>query len=252
MKKFFFILFLIINFNGFCQDNTPKKLIEISGKAHLTNNGISLIPTFSLEKPATIFDFSFSSNKISFDPELSFSLKGKPWFFLFWWRYKIISNKKFNLKLGVNPSLDFKEKTLYSITGIKKQIISADRFFTTEIVPNYKLSENISFGLYYLLIFGLDNTAKTSNFLTFNTVLSNIKLTKNYYLKIIPQVYYLKMDKDDGYYATSSFTLSNKNYPFSLSSIINKVIKTEISGSKSFNWNLSLIYSFDILKKTPY
>ena len=107
MKKFFFILFLIINFNGFCQDNTPKKLIEISGKAHLTNNGISLIPTFSLEKPATIFDFSFSSNKISFDPELSFSLKGKPWFFLFWWRYKIINNKKFNLKLGINPSLDF-------------------------------------------------------------------------------------------------------------------------------------------------
>ena len=102
------------------------------------------------------------------------------------------------------------------------------------------------------MIFGLDNTAKTSNFLTFNTVLSNIKLTKNYYLKIIPQVYYLKMDKDDGYYATSSFTLSNKNYPFSLSSIINKVIKTEISGSKSFNWNLSLIYSFDILKKSPY
>ena len=99
------------------------------------------------------------------------------------------------------------------------------------------------------MIFGLDNTAKTSNFLTFNTVLSNIKLTKNYYLKIIPQVYYLKMDKNDGYYATSTFTLSNKNSPFSLSSIINKVIKTEILGSKNFNWNLSLIYSFDLLKR---
>lgn len=250
MKNLLFILFLIVNFNTFSQDNKSKKLIEISGKVHLTNNGISLIPTFSLEKPATIFDFSFSSNKISFEPELSFSLEGKPWFFLFWWRYKLINNKKFNLKLGVNPSLDFKEKIFYSITGIKTQIISADRFFTTEIVPNYKLSENISFGLYYLLIFGLDNTAKTSNFLTFNAILSNVKLTKNYYLRIIPQVYYLKMDEKDGYYVTSSFTLSNKNHPFSLSSIINKVIKTEISGSKNFNWNLSLIYSFDVLKKT--
>ena len=100
------------------------------------------------------------------------------------------------------------------------------------------------------MIFGLDNTAKTSNFLTFNAILSNVKLTKNYYLRIIPQVYYLKMDEKDGYYVTSSFTLSNKNHPFSLSSIINKVIKTEMSGSKNFNWNLSLIYSFDVLKKT--
>ena len=124
MKKLFFILFLI-NFDTFSQDKSLKKNIEISGKAHLTNNGISLIPTFSLEKPATIFDFSFSSNKISFDPELSFSLEGKPWFFLFWWRYKIINNKKFNLKLGINPSLDFKEKTLYSANGIKKKIISS-------------------------------------------------------------------------------------------------------------------------------
>jgi len=248
MKKLFFILFLI-NFDTFSQDKSLKKNIEISGKAHLTNNGISLIPTFSLEKPATIFDFSFSSNKISFDPELSFSLEGKPWFFLFWWRYKIINNKKFNLKLGINPSLDFKEKTLYSANGIKKKIISADRFFTTEIVPTYKLSENISIGLYYLLIFGFDNTDKTSNFLTFNTVLSNIKLTKNYYLRIIPQVYYLKMDEKDGYYITSSFTFYSKNHPFSLSSIINKVINTEISGSKNFNWNLSLIYSFDLLKR---
>ena len=79
---------------------------------------------------------------------------------------------------------------------------------------------------------------------------SQIFIEGNYYLRIIPQVYYLKMDEKDGYYVTSSFTLSNKNHPFSLSSIINKVIKTEILGSKNFNWNLSLIYSFDILKKT--
>ena len=57
MKNLLFILFLIVNFNTFSQDNKSKKLIEISGKVHLTNNGISLIPTFSLEKPYLIFLF---------------------------------------------------------------------------------------------------------------------------------------------------------------------------------------------------
>jgi hypothetical protein len=59
------------------------------------------------------------------------------------------------------------------------------------------------------------------------------------------QVYYLKMDDNDGYYATSTVTLAKKNFPFSISSILNKAIETNIPLGKDFTWNLSLVYTFN-------
>jgi hypothetical protein len=100
--------------------------------------------------------------------------------------------------------------------------------------------------MYYLYSRGIDvGTTKNTNFLTLNANFSNIPLTKQFYLKIIPQVYYLKMDSHDGFYFTSGFTLANRKVPVSISSVINKVVQTDITGSKDFVWNVSLIYSFN-------
>jgi hypothetical protein len=51
---------------------------HFNGAITVTNNGISFIPTFSLGKPAVIFDFSVGQ-RLSFDPQLRFALEGKPW-----------------------------------------------------------------------------------------------------------------------------------------------------------------------------
>lgn len=59
------------------------------------------------------------------------------------------------------------------------------------------------------------------------------------------QVYYLKMDQQDGIYFTSTLTLANRKIPLSFSSVINKVIQTNITASKNFVWNVSLIYAFN-------
>src|SRR5262245_46043358 len=78
-----------------------SKKTFLSGAVSVTNNGISLIPTFSLDKPAAIFDMSVRRNKFSFDPEFAFSLHdGKPWYFLFWFRYKIVNTEKFRFTAG--------------------------------------------------------------------------------------------------------------------------------------------------------
>jgi hypothetical protein len=37
--------------------------------------------------------------------------------------------------------------------------------------------------------------------------------------------------------------MAKRNSPFSISSMMNKAIKTDIAG-KDFNWNISLAYSF--------
>jgi len=64
-------------------------------------------------------------------------------------------------------------------------------------------------------------------------------------MKFTPQVYYLKMDKQDGYYFTSALTFANRKFPLSISGVINKIIQTKIIASKNFVWNVSLIYSFN-------
>lgn len=64
-------------------------------------------------------------------------------------------------------------------------------------------------------------------------------------MRVTPQFYYLKLDAEDGLYVTSAFTLAKKNFPFSLSAIVNKTIQTNISASKNFVWNATFIYFFN-------
>jgi len=100
--------------------------------------------------------------------------------------------------------------------------------------------------MYYLYSRGIDNgTTRNTHFLTLNTSFSDIRFSKQFYLKFTPQVYYLKMDQQDGVYFTSAFTLANRKIPLSISSVINKIIQTNITASQNFVWNVSLIYSFN-------
>ena len=100
--------------------------------------------------------------------------------------------------------------------------------------------------MYYLYSRGIDNgTTRNTHFLTLNASFSDIRLSKLFYLKFTPQVYYLKMDQQDGVYFTSAFTLANRKISLSISSVINKIIQTNITASQNFVWNVSLIYSFN-------
>ena len=114
---------------------TPSHL---NGAITATNNGISFIPTFSLGKPAVIFDLSIGK-RLSFDPQFRFALEGKPWSFLFWWRYKLITNDKFRLTVGAHPALSFKTLVITTENGTK-EFINVQRYLAGELSPNYFIS----------------------------------------------------------------------------------------------------------------
>lgn len=230
---------------GFSQDNDSTKLVNnFGGAATITNNGISFIPTFSLGKPAAIFDMAVG-RKLSFEPQFRFSLEGKPWSMLFWWRYKLLKTNRFSFNLGTHLGLPYKTIT-DTTNGVTTETLTTKRYLAGELVPNYFLTKNISIGIYYLYSRGLDKgTTRNTHFLTLNANFSNIRLPSQFYMKFVPQVYYLKLDKQDGFYYTATLTLANRKIPLSISTLINKVIQTNITASKDFVWNLSLIYSFN-------
>ncbi len=245
----FMAFFCLLNsYFIFAQDSDTTKSpaqFRFSAVTTITNNGISLLPTFSLGKPAAIFELSMGSKRWSFDPQFRFSMEGRPWSFIFWGRYKLVDDKKFRLTVGAHPAISFKKEYVTTLNDEPKQIMNSYRFLASEFAPNLTLTKNITVGMYFLYAHGLDvgSTANT-HFVTLNSSFSNLKLFSETYLKVQPQLYYLKMDSKDGYYFSSTVTLTNKKVPLAISSVINKVIDTDIKG-KDFIWNLSLIYSFN-------
>lgn len=245
-KAVLFLLFTAYMHIVFAQQkDSTKQVLNLFTAVSITNNGISVIPSFSLGKPAAIIDLDLRYKKFSCEPQFRLGLNGKPWSFIFWWRYKLLKTPKFSLNVGAHPSVLFKTTPDAVVNGVTKDLISAQRYLAAEVVPTYSLTPNISVGAYYLYSHGLQKDGiQNTNFLTLNATFSNISLGKNLFLRISPQVFYLKMDKNDGFYANAAVTISKKNAPLSFTLFGNQKIKSSIAG-QDFVWNATLMYGIN-------
>jgi hypothetical protein len=164
----FFLLIATLVANSQSIDSITKNR-HYSWSVSLTHNGISLVPTFSLGKPAVIFLVSAGNGKLTFEPDIRIALSGKPWSMLFWWRYKVVQHEKFRFSIGAHPAINFRTMRV-PVNGDSTKVLVARRFLAAELVPNYILTENISIGIYYLFARGFDiATPKHSHFITLNT-----------------------------------------------------------------------------------
>jgi hypothetical protein len=239
---FLFMCLGFIQLVAFAQE-TKSQIRHFNGTITATNNGISLIPSFSLGRPAVFFDLSLGGERFSFDPMLRFGMDGKPWTFVFWGRYKVIKDSRFTLNVGAHPAFMFREMPIM-VNGKEENMLGAQRFLAGEIVPTYKVSNRFSIGLYYLQGRGFNPIPpRNSNFLALNTVISNLPLGDGLLLKMNPQLYFLRVDQNTGTYITSSFTLTRRNFPIGIQTIFNQKIKSQVAGDDMV-WNVSLLYNF--------
>lgn len=239
------VIFSNLTIAGFSQQaDSIKPNLHFSGSINLTNNGISLVPNFSLGKPAVIINLSAGNGRFSFDPDIRFSLSAKPWTMLFWGRYKILPKGRFRLSTGTHLGLNYKISEL-PINGDTVETNIVRRYLAAELVPNYFITQKISVGMYYLYSRGLDaGTVKNTHFLILNTNFSGIKINKHLFARFTPQVYYLKQDTRSGFYFTSSLGISMKQFPLSVTGLINQRLNGNITGSKEFIWSIGLVYTF--------
>ncbi|HEY3390182.1 MAG TPA: hypothetical protein VGK38_11460 [Prolixibacteraceae bacterium] len=243
------LLFILIILNGlhaFSQnDDNKKSPLLLGGTILVTNNGMSTIPNLSLGKPATIFDLKIAKGKLSFEPQLRFALKGKPWGFLFWWRYKLLESDKFRFIAGVNPALSFKTISVTN-EGVSKEYMIVRRILTGELAPTCIVSKKISLGIYWMYSYGVEKeSVRHNNFISVRSIFSNIKLSSQYQMRFAPQVYWLNLDEKSGFYVGSTLSLSKSDFPFSIASTMNKAIKTEIVQGRNFLWNIGIVYTFN-------
>lgn len=215
----------------------------MTGAVTVTSNGISTIPSFTLGKPAVIFDLSVARKGFSLDPQIRYGLNGKPWSFLFWGRYKLVDGPKFRMTIGGHPAVNFRTTTV-SINQTQREVIVARRYLASELHPTYSISKNVSVGAYYLYSRGFEqDVARHTHFISLRSSLSSGLFSDRYFVQLSPQVYYLKADDPDGFYVYSGLTLGRRNLPLSVGTAVNKVIRTDVPGSEDFLWNVSLTYS---------
>lgn len=236
----FFTLTLLLAIQVQAQESGSK---QIGGVITATNNGVSIIPSFTLGRPALLFDLSLSGERFSFDPMLRFGMDGKPWSFVFWGRYKAIKDKPFTLTVGAHPAFIFAER-IVKVNGQEKTMFVSQRFLAMEVAPMYKFSNRLSMGLYYLRGHGFNPIPPdNSNFLALNTVISNIPLGGDFNLRVNPQLFYLKVDDTSGTYITSNFTVVKPGFPIGFQGLVNQKIKSTIAGD-DFIWNVGIMYLF--------
>lgn len=236
-------IFFSFTHTAFSQSKDHK--LDVSGTMGITNNGISIVPALGLGKPAALFDLSVGK-RFRFEPELDFSTNGKPWQYLFWVRYDLIRKDPFFLSVDANAAYLFRTvPALLEGENKSKDIIQVRRVLGIDLNTRYAITKKLDFGLYYLFGYGFESSVPTqTHYLSLFSDLSAIPLFADLYLNLRPQIYYLKIDNIDGFYAASDLTLGIRDIPVTISSTIDKIIDSRITGNNDPLWNVSLNYSF--------
>jgi len=225
-------------------DNSVFKINRFGGAVTIQSKGISTIPNLTLGKPAIVFDMSVG-RKLTFEPQFRFSLEGKPWAMVFWWRYKVLTGNKFTLDVRANYSMAFKTISDTS-SGKSQEIIRTTRYLAGALSPNFQVNKYIGVGMYLFYTRGLEKYITQNTYMvSFRPSISNIPITKNIVARFGPEIYYLKMDDKDGVYLNTTLLISKKNFPFSISALINRTLKSNIPSEYDFLWNVGLIYAFN-------
>lgn len=136
----------------------------------------------------------------------------------------------------------FVNKT-YTDNGTAEEIPEARRYVSVEISPYILLVKKLALNPYYLVAHGFDRGVRNTHYVALIFRISKTGITDHFKASFSLQVFYLKMDKQQGIYFASDFSPVHDHFPVSLGAMFNKKIQSEISGG-NFLWSISLIYSF--------
>jgi hypothetical protein len=204
--------------------------MDVAVKIGITNNGFSFIPAFTLEEPATSLDIQLKWKRFSIEPQFQYSLEGKPWSFVFFYRYKTLMKNKYLLTLGSHlPALAFVTEDISSDEGQRTRIV-ADRIVAGEIINTFVVNPKVIVGLYYIYSRGVQTeTLQNGHYLSFNATFPKIRLSEQINMIFSPQVFYLRLDERDGFYVAANLNIAKSDFPVSFGSTMYKLLITKLA-----------------------
>jgi hypothetical protein len=219
--------------------DSSKTKLKANGTISLNSNGIASIPAFSLDKPAIIASITLAKNRFSYEPQLAYGLDLRPWFIDNWLHYKLVEKPHFELITGVNISTFFSE---YNVTD--ESIWQGQRYFAFELKGVYKIFPNSSLSVDYWNDRGQDKGTLKGHFLNLVGERSEINISKNVFLSVILQLFYINYEgNNDGLFISPKISSSVRNVPFSVFFQATQALDSNISPFPGFRWNLGLAYA---------
>jgi hypothetical protein len=225
-------------------DSLSTRINDFTGAVTVQSKGISTIPNLTLGKPAAVFDMKLG-RKLTFEPQFRFALDGKPWAMVFWWRYYATISNKFKITLHTNYSFSYKSINSYTSSGVTQEIIRTTRYLVGAIAPSYQVNSYAGIGMYFFYNRGIEKFITRNTLMVSFRPVTNIPFGKNMNVRISPEIYHLTLDDNNGLFFNASFSMSRKNFPLSVSGLINKPIKSDIPSEYDFLWNVGLSYTFN-------
>lgn len=227
------------------QADSTHSTTTFSGMIGITNNGFSIIPSFSLNSPAAVATLSLRKNRFSFEPDIRLVPDASKGGMLWWLRYRLVDKAKFKLRLGTHPAFTLVRRNITE-NGKTTEITEMLRFLAYEVVPSYQVSQSFGMSAMYLEGHGLQNNGpQLTRVLFLNTHISNIRLGKNLRFHLHPSLFFLYTDGYRGDYLTVTGVLAHKKLPFTLQSTINHTFKSNVPDNQNFMWNVLLGYNFN-------
>lgn len=244
------LIFALLAWTGLASESRGQDVIaqpspvEVSGAVNVSTKGISLVPALTLGRPAAIFDLAVRKGDVSFEPQFRFALDGKPWSFLLWGRYRAVSTDTFRLTVGGHPAFSFRTTTT-EVNGVARDLVEVRRYLAAEVTPTFLLSPGVSAGGYYLYSHGVDPGAPPhTHLVAARTYLSNLSVVGGFVVQAAPQLYYLRTNGQNGTYVGASASLGRPGAPWSIATIVNQPLHSDVVGGQSFLWNVSANYAF--------
>lgn len=224
--------------------DTTKVSTVFSGSIQLTNNGISLVPAFSLGDPALVAFFEAKRKRFSYCPQFSFDSEGKPWYMNQWLRYQVIDKRKISYRSSISYSFLYKP-TEEIIDGNTVPIIKTDRNILFEQLLVKGLTSKTVLVFAHLYGLSVEKGGIKLNLVTLATSTKGISLSKKVAMDVSPSIFYLTYTgNNEGLFTTQNIGVRHQKYPVSLGFQATEPLWMKNLNVKSFNWALSAIYTF--------
>lgn len=211
-----------------------------------TNNGISIVPAFSLGRPALMYQGAFmqSSGKVRLEPEIRMSYDGEPWSTLLWARYILPKAGKWQFTAASHYALLFAPEENY-INGVLTRSYSANRYLGFQATAGRPLTEKVNLSAFSLVAIGWFKGAspRPVQLHSVGLGLPSAKVGK-FNVHVVPQVYYLDLAAEKGVFYAANWSISKASSHWAAEGMISQPFwKDEGLVVAPVVWNVGVSYN---------
>jgi hypothetical protein len=225
------------------QDTLRKPWVSVH-QFTATNNGVSIVPAFSLGRPAYVWVGKMGNEKWTLEPEIRTSYDLEPWSAVVWARYAHQTASGWRYQGGMHYALIFRAVE-EEVDGSTLRTYSATRNVGTQFTAFKSLGNGYGVSAFALAAKGVYKGAPESLVQLHSIMLTTPKMNVGKVeIGLTPQMYYLNVFGPQGVFYAGYYNISKQGSPWAITGLFTQPFwKEESLVVAPVVWNIGLTYS---------